>query len=138
MAAPTMHPARELAHLELGTALAGDPEAAGIELLPYAANIAPPAGVVVMLRMEGQAPALEAGPGGRAYRLAVLVVTGATTSPGADDVLDGAQERIIAALERTTSLTWSNSERGTFGDQLMPGYEITATIHAQVSSGVTP
>jgi hypothetical protein len=131
-----MHAARQLARDELAAEL---PELdAARRLLPYAANITPPAGVTVMLRLAGVSPDAPAGPTGRAYGLRVVVLTGATTgTPEAEDELDAGLELVLAAITRTDHLTWAEAERVSYGDALAPAYEITATVHALVS-GDTP
>jgi hypothetical protein len=131
------HAARALAELELTLALTeqlGSPlPEAGWKLLPYAANITPPPGVVVMLAMGGVVPDPDAGRWARTYRFTVTVLTGATSSPGADDVVDEAMEHVTRAIDHTDSLLWSDAERVAYGDALAPAYQITATVAATVN-----
>jgi len=76
---------------------------------------------LVLVRLDTIVPGVVKGR--RDYTGSLLVVSG-TTGDQADDDVDDLVEDVLAVVDRTPGVTWSQAERATLDDQ-WPAWEVT-------------
>ncbi len=107
----------------------------GVDLIDYADGIDPPSNPVVMLRLDHIEPHPEiVTPGARRYRFGLVVITPRVQAGPADDQLEAATERVLAAVDAADTITWTTAERGVYASSPdAPGYPcMTVTTQADL------
>src|SRR5690349_17664967 len=100
----------------------------GVNVIPYARNIDPPAVLTVMVRVDEVSPESPVPNAERTYGFA-LVLLPTKLEPGpADDELDGLLEDVLYAIDKHPQLTWSKATRATYQDTTYPAYEVTLAV----------
>ena len=100
----------------------------GVDVLPYAKQIDPPARSTVMVRVDEVTRPSDLPIGCRIYKFA-LVCVAAQTDPGgpADDELDGLLEDVLHALDVAPDLTWDTATRAVYAET-NPAFEVIVTV----------
>ena len=81
-------------------------------------------GDLVMVRLDTVVPGVVKGR--RAYTGSLLLVTGAQSAEAGDDDVDDLLEDVLAVLDKTPNVTWTEAKRATLDDQ-WHAWEVTVT-----------
>jgi hypothetical protein len=82
---------------------------------PHADQVDNVVGDLVMVRLDTVVPGVVKGR--RDYTGSLLLVTGATSAEAGDGDVDDLLEDVLAVLDKTPNVTWSEAKRATLDDQ---------------------
>jgi hypothetical protein len=108
-----------------------------VDVVAYARNLDSLDRPTVMVAIHTVTPLPTPGVGFRTYTFELYVMTPLTTPGDADDELDATLEDLLAALDDTGQLGWSDARRGTYEDA-WPAYVVTVPTYSQHTPPDTP
>ena len=101
----------------------------GVNVIPFARSIDPPAKPTVLVRVDDVTPDRNPVPAvWRTYGFALILVPTQAEPGPADTELDALLEDVLYALDQDTQLTWTKATRATYQDTNYPAYQVDLVV----------